>query len=167
MLFLAAFVMLLLYPALHEVGHAAAALCFGAELKRIALFPVPCTTMVFFGASGTKLLVTAFCGSLFPLLLLALPDLGSFSLYDIKLTAALITAADSLTSLISVLCDSGCVGDAALVPVYYPELRFEVWVISGLILAAALLFCVLSRPLRRIEKYLLYGRSANVPTEAC
>ena len=102
MLFLAAFVMLLLYPALHGLGHAAAAQCFGAELKGIELFPVPCTTMVFFGASGTKLLVTAFCGSLFPLLLLALPDLGRFSLYDIKLTAALITAADSLTSLISV-----------------------------------------------------------------
>lgn len=154
MLLIAPAVMLILYPVLHELGHAAAAVCTGAHLKEIAVFPLAHTDMRFDQLSRPRLLATAFAGSVFPLIVLALPDFRRYILYYIKLTIAVITAVESLTFLPGTPSDIGYVDDAALVTAYYPDLEGIVWVIAVLIFAGALSFCLLSHPLARTIAFL-------------
>ena len=152
------FVMLVLYPVVHETGHILAALIAGEPVVGVGLFPAAYTRVSLSEPSFTRLALLCFGGAWFPLLFLLLPTFRSYLLYCVKLTTALLTAAGALGSFF-VLQGIAAFGDAAyddaaLILRYFPERRSEVTAAVLLLFAAAALYIVLSEPLKKTITYL-------------
>lgn len=78
---------LILYPILHECGHLAAARITGGGVVGFELFSRLCVELRIQG-NEKRMVFVGVCGGWFPMLLLFLPDRGSYYLYAVKLATA-------------------------------------------------------------------------------
>ena len=99
---LAVLVMLLLYPAIHEVAHALVAKICGAEVLNIEVFPMAHTDIVTGNCSRIEIILIMMAGGTLPLLLLFIIPQGLYYFYYIKLILALISGSSAVTSVIYV-----------------------------------------------------------------
>lgn len=63
------FVVVLVYPFLHEMGHILASLLVGAEVLELTLFPIPSVLCNVMGIGNTGLIIIGFGGTMLPLLI--------------------------------------------------------------------------------------------------
>lgn len=147
-------IMFFLYPLLHELGHAAAAVCSGAEITEMSIFPEAHTSVLFRRSDPARTVITLLGGSLLPLVVLAVPDFRSFLLYYVKLTVALITAVSSIISAAGLSPGSGFTDDAAQALAIYPGMSVVIRGALALAAAISVSYCVLSDPTGRLTDFL-------------
>lgn len=154
MVLLAVLVMLILYPALHEAGHAITAVIVGARVTGIEVFPVAHTDIDAGQCSRAELIAVAMSGGIAPLLVLLCLPRRFYYVYYVALTVALISASSALTSLIYVWQffsgTENAYDDAVGVLSRYPDARYIVLAILAVQLSASLMYCFLSKPLDRM-----------------
>ena len=147
--------MLVLYPALHEVGHLAAALLTGTRIVDAGFFPAAYVTAAPVAVSPLSVMLLTLSGIWFPMLFLLIPAFGSYRLYFAKLTVALISAVGALTSL------AGSAGfgaadaydDAALILRLFPELQGTVIAILLILTLIAAAYIIVSKPLSKTTSF--------------
>lgn len=149
-------VMLLLYPLLHEFGHAAFAVLFGADIKGAGLFPYAYVSVDLSGCTQAQIFWMLCAGSVFPLLC-AVPVFKNYCLYYIGITIALITLASSVISFFAVFMypnmSAGVYDDYISLLRIDPGMKvFAAGVLVVQILTASL-YVALSHPLNRTVRF--------------
>lgn len=161
--------MLILYPALHEAGHLAAALLTGTRIADAGLFPTAYVRVDAAGAAPERIMILSLSGVGFPLLFLPVPVFHRYCLYFIKLTIALMTAVGAVTSLVGLFFGyDSAYDDAALAVRFFPECRGIVTGVLLTVLSAASAYIVLTKPVTGTaaffsDKVMRRGEAAQGP----
>lgn len=155
---LAALVMLLLYPAIHEAAHALVAKICGAEVLNIEVFPMAHTDIMTEHCSRIEIILIMMAGGTLPLLLLFIIPKGAYYIYYIKLIIALISASSAVTSVIYVLQYlkgyNYLYDDAVRLLMYDPNAKFAGLSILVVQFAVSLAYCIITKPINRISDIL-------------
>lgn len=105
-LFFGLFIAILVYPFLHELGHAIATLAVGVECKEFHLLPAPYVLCDMSTAGNTDFYIVGFAGVVFPMIMVSLMRLlARKSIYVDYLTFVIegITLLACMISLISII----------------------------------------------------------------
>lgn len=151
---LAVLVMLLLYPAIHEVAHALVAKICGAEVLNIEVFPMAHTDIMTEHCGRIEVILIMMAGGTLPLLLLFVLPQGFYYIYYIKLIIALISASSAVTSVIYVLQYlkgyDYLYDDAVRLLMYDPDAKSAVFLILVTQFAVSLAYCIITKPINRM-----------------
>lgn len=153
-------VMLLVYPLLHELGHAAFAVIFGADIKAAGLYPYAYVSVDHSDCTQLQTVWMLCAGSVFPLLC-AVPVYKNYYLYYIGITIAVITLVSSLISVFAVFMypnvSGGISDDYVSLLRIAPGMKAFAAIVSAGQAAIALLYIALSHPLNRTVRFFSEG----------
>ncbi len=144
----------LLYPALHEGGHAAAALLLGGRVHSLALLPAPVTVCEFAGFYPPQQIVVGLAGMGLPLVFSGLLFCRRFWLWYTGALLSFINLLALSLGIVSVFYPLPN-EDAARVLALWPAGRPVFLLGFALLFVLLLAALVCSRPLRRVTDYFL------------
>lgn len=149
---------LILYPILHECGHLAAARITGGGVVGFELFSRLCVELRIQG-NEKRMVFVGVCGGWFPMLLLLLPDRGSFYLYAVKLATAaagIFCAAESVGYAVQYLLGgtADAMDDAVILLRMFDGEKETVFLALGIQAMASAGFMIRTHPLKRTVWFL-------------
>jgi hypothetical protein len=150
----ALFTALVLYPFLHESGHALAALLTGADCRAFRLFPTPYVEVSAAQISRAALAAVGLSGPLLPCAAALICPSKPFPVWCIRLTARGICVLSMLISATAILLRRGGAimenEDVIQVLAFWPD--GELWILSGAVLLSGVLIAVIikEKPLRKM-----------------
>lgn len=153
LMIIALFIMLILYPMLHESGHVLAALLIGINPTRVEFIPNAHVVIPLkeYSLSQATLMISA--GLWFPLIVIAMLH-GNYYLYFSRLTVLLLTLVSAISSMVSVLRlpygGEDALDDITQLLRLFPEQREFVIILLFLMIALLTIAVLLSHPLRRM-----------------
>lgn len=156
LMIIALFIMLIIYPVLHESGHVFAALLMGVVPTSVELFPSAHVVIPLkeYSLGQATLMISA--GLWFPPLVIAMIH-GNYYFYFSGLTVLLLTLVSAVSSLVSVLNLSNG-GDDAFDDVtqllrLFPEQQAFIVLLLSLLIVLLTLAIVLNHPLNRTVNF--------------
>ena len=147
----------LLYPFLHELGHALAAWLFGGRVVRITIYPSFCTECDLRPEQLVCYIVTAMAGILFPLFCSLLLDSRRVRGFLVVFSLRIMSLCYSLNELVCVSrCVLGSTREVSDLSVLVYETGLSAYVslvLAGFLLILSLIFLVILEPMKDFTRF--------------
>ena len=150
-------VAVVIYPTLHELGHALAAILVGARVKAWSVFPLSYVVCDFSGASPQAMAVVSLAGLLFPLLVSSV-SCGGFWVWCaqlfLKCAALAALLLSGVTTLLLVNGNGVAQDDMAQLQQWQPYGIWVATIVIGAAAATAVFLLFRERPFARCAEFL-------------